>query len=111
MSEHRIRFGSKKIPDGIGFRIATVLAVLGGVMWIVWIAWCGGYSLPRWVDWRNRTVMDESGQYEIVLKHRAVKVVCDNSVIWTTPKEIKVQDAMSCDIDGDGADELMLLCW
>ena len=111
MSEHRIRFGSKKIPDGIGFRIAAVLAVLGGVLWILWSAWSGGYSLPRWVDWKSRTVIDDSGQYEIVLKHRAVKIIYDNSVIWTTSKDLKVQDAMHCDIDGDGTDELILLCW
>ena len=35
----------------------------------------------------------------------------DIRVIWTSPQEVKVQKALSCDIDNDGIDELVLLCW
>lgn len=35
----------------------------------------------------------------------------DTGAIWTSPQEVKVQKALSCDIDNDGTDELVLLCW
>lgn len=123
MSEHRTRVGntvgiSNRIKSGIGsgirYRIIAVLAVLIGMIWILRTAWSGGFSLPRWVEWSNKTFTDASGQYEVILKRRTVKVNYDNSVIWTAQDKIdgiKVQDAMFCDIDGDGADELILLCW
>lgn len=33
------------------------------------------------------------------------------SVIWTSPSGVKVQRVLSCDIDNDKTDELVLLCW
>lgn len=109
---------SNRTKSGIGFeiryRISAVLAVLIGVIWILWIAWSRGHYLPGWIEWRNKTFTDASGRYEVVLKHRTVEVHYDSSVIWTAQDgidAIKVQDAMFCDIDGNGADELILLCW
>lgn len=89
----------------------AALGVFGALLGLIWFLMGGGYSLPRWIDWKSGIFPDASGQYEITLKHRTAKVIYDNSVIWTTPKDIKVQDAVPCDIDGDGADELVLLCW
>ena len=91
--------------------ILALFAAFGAVFGILWILWNSGIFLPRWIEWRSGRIDEATGQYEVTLKHRAVKVVCDNDVIWTTPKEVKVQDALSCDIDGDGAQELVLLCW
>lgn len=108
---NRIKYG---IGSEIRHRIGAVLVVLIGMIWILWIAWSAGYSLPRWVEWRSKTFADASGQYEVVLKHRSVEVHYDNNVIWSAQDgidAIKVQDAMFCDTDGDGADELILLCW
>ena len=87
------------------------IAILCACVLIPVIGWKGGYFLPGWIDWKSGMISDESGRYEIVLRRRTARVVYDNSVIWSAPEEIKVQDAMSCDIDGDGADELILLCW
>ena len=92
-------------------RVLSAFVVIGAMIGLVWFLRDGGYSLPRWIDWESGTFSDVSGQYEISLKRRTVKIIYDKSVIWTAPKDIKVQDAMSCDIDGDGADELVLLCW
>lgn len=89
----------------------TVLAVFGAFMGALWILWSSGHFLPRWIAWKSGTYTDASGQYEITLNHRRVEIVYDNSVIWTSPQDIKVQNAISCDVDGDGADELVLLCW
>lgn len=67
--------------------------------------------MPHWIVWKNGTIYDTSGQYEIVLEHKEVNILCNSRVIWSAPKGVKVQDAMSCDIDNDGEDELILLCW
>lgn len=64
-----------------------------------------------WVLWENRELCDASLQYEIRLNRKAVAVQYDNEVIWTSPAGVKVQDVLSCDVDGDKEDELVLLCW
>lgn len=92
-------------------RVLSALIVLGAMIGLVGFLWDGGYSLPRWIDWKSGSFSDVSGQYEITLKRRTVNVVYDSGVIFATPQDVKVQDAMFCDIDGDGADELVLLCW
>ena len=111
----RLRNRSGRKATGINMsgskRVLSALVVLGAVLGLVWSLWDGSYSLPRWIDWKSGMGLDASGQYEISLMRRTVKVVYDNSVIWTTPQDVKVQDAMFCDIDGDGTDELVLLCW
>lgn len=99
-----------EIQNEIGKKMIQI-AILCVCVLIPIIGWRGGHFLPGWIEWKSGTFTDESGRYEIVLKHRTARVICDSSVIWTAPGEIKVQDAMSCDIDGDGADELILLCW
>lgn len=92
-------------------RFAAALAAVCAVVGFIWIIRGDAHDLPQWIEWKSTEVFDASGQYEVVLKRRTVKVVYDNSVIWTSPKDIQVQDAISCDIDGDGTDELVLLCW
>lgn len=102
--------GWNEIRNGLGKKIIEIAAVV-----VMMVSLCipgrNGDILPRWIEWKSGTLMDASGCYEVVLKNKTLKVVCDTNVIWKTPKEIKVQDAMSCDIDGDGTDELILLCW
>ena len=99
-----------EIQNEIGKKIIQI-AILCVCVLIPIIGWRGGYFLPGWIEWKSGTFSDESGKYEIVLRHRTTRVIYDNSVIWSVSGDIKVQDAMSCDIDGDGSDELILLCW
>lgn len=87
--------------------LVTICMVSG----IIRFLWSDADSRPRWVRWKSTTFSDASGQYEVVLKRKTVRIIYDNSVIWISSKDIKVQDAMSCDVDGDGTDELVLLCW
>ena len=103
MSGNKDNSRNRYIPAAI----AAVCAVVG----FIWILRSDTRDLPQWIEWKNTEVFDASGQYEVVLKRRAVKVICDNGVIFISSKDIKVQDAISCDIDGDGTDELVLLCW
>ena len=91
--------------------ISAVLAAACAVSGLVWILWSDAHIFPHWVEWKSGTLADASGQYEIILRRRTARVIYDNNVIFTSAKDIKVQDAMSCDVDGDGADELVLLCW
>lgn len=66
---------------------------------------------PHWITWESGTFYDRTGNYEIELRGKTVSVKSDDSVIWTSPEGVKVQKALSCDIDNDHADELVLLCW
>ena len=45
------------------------------------------------------------------MAHKKVGVRLSGDVVWTSPKDLRVQQALSCDIDHDGQDELVLLCW
>ncbi len=70
-----------------------------------------GRFLPDWIDWQSGSIVDASGRYRTVLKRGMARLDYDNNVIWKTPRKLKVQDAHFADVDGDGADELVLLCW
>ena len=70
-----------------------------------------GAFLPHWIVWEHGTFQDASGQYQIILKGKTVRVSYKDSMIWTTEKDVKVQKALSADIDRDEQDELILLCW
>lgn len=67
--------------------------------------------LPRWVEWESGTYYSRCGEYEISLDRKTVRVLRDDAVIWTSPEGVKVQEALSWDIDKDSEDELILLCW
>lgn len=78
---------------------------------VLYILWCNGAFLPQWIAWENERIYDASGQYEIMLAHKKVNVRWNDGVIWTSPKGLVVQQAISVDIDNDRQDELILLCW
>lgn len=88
--------------------IIMALVCTGAVFYMFWL---GGAFLPGWISWNSGTLSDSSGQYEIVLERKKAKVIYDGSVIWNSPDETKVQQVMSCDIDRDQKEELILLCW
>lgn len=85
--------------------------MLTGICAVLYLLWQNGAFLPRWVTWDNSTHSAQSGLYEISLRNKSVTVFCENSPIWTSPGNIKVQATLSCDIDHDRQDELLLLCW
>lgn len=89
--------------------IIGIALICGGV--ILYLLWDNGAFLPRWVSWEEGRLQERSGAYEIRLEKRTVSVTCEGNVIWSTPKSVKVQKALSCDIDNDYQDELILLCW
>lgn len=89
----------------------AVLALLAGLGVLAYVLWENGAFLPRWITWDSAQMCSQSGEYRILLQHKEVRVLKEGSVIWTSPEGVKVQEADSCDIDNDGQDELILLCW
>ena len=73
--------------------------------------WNAGTFLPHWIVWESAVFRDASGQYEMVLENKKVQVHHEDQLIWTTTKDVKVQKALCADIDRDGQDELVFLCW
>ncbi len=92
-------------------RIFMALATVSAVLFILWEAGLLFPKIPLWVRWEETAFMDNTGAYEIILHNKVVCVKYDTSVIWSSPKEIKVQKVLSCDIDNDRTEELILLCW
>lgn len=90
--------------------IAAILVVISvGAAW--GFLWCSGVFLPRWVSWETGIEQDASGEYGFLLEHKSVRVTYQGSVLWTSPRGVKVQKALFCDMDNDSQDELVLLCW
>ena len=84
---------------------AAAAALLG------YFGWKNGAFLPHWIFWEGRSIQDTTVGYRIELQRRRVSIFAGKKEIWRSPGEIQVQDVMSCDIDYDGQDELVLLCW
>lgn len=88
-----------------------VIMALVGTGAILYVLWLQGVFLPGWISWQSREWNDASGEYHISLTEKKVEVAHDGCVIWTSGENVKVQDVLSCDIDNDLEDELVLLCW
>jgi len=88
-----------------------VIMALAAVGAIACFLWKNQALPPRWVEWKSGTFYSHLGEYEIVLSEKTVKVLRRGTVIWTSPEGVKVQEALSCDIDNDCEEELILLCW
>lgn len=88
------------------------LACVGAVFGLAGDILCAkGILLPKWVKWESGTYYASPVFCQIELTHKSVSILHDGDVIWTSPDEVKVQQVLSCDIDGDEDDELVLLCW
>lgn len=91
--------------------LAAVCVVLAGSGIFLHFLWKNGAFLPRWIAWENGEIYDSSGTYRVLLEQGTVQVFGQDGVIWISPEDVKVQQAESCDMDSDGQDELILLCW
>lgn len=90
------------------FIILMALACSGAVLYIVFSS---RTDIPNWVKWESEIFYDSTGEYEIELRRKSITVRYNGNICWSSPDNIKVQKALSCDIDNDGYDELILLCW
>lgn len=101
--------GNRLIRKIVVVSIAVLL--MAGMGFVIYALWNNGAFLPRWIIWKNRTIFDQTEQYQVVLEQKEVQVLLDDKVLWNSPENVKVQDILSCDIDRDQKDELILLCW
>lgn len=92
-------------------RITSVIAVLACAGAIVYASLYNSRSFPAWITWETKQVQDSSGQYEIIIKDKTLSLLYRNGLIWASSPDVKVQDAVFCDIDNNGEEELLLLCW
>lgn len=78
---------------------------------ILYMLWKSGCFLPHWIIWENQRFTAGDGQYEVVLEDRQLTVRCGGEVRWASSDDMMVQTAAAEDIDGDGMQELVLVCW
>lgn len=107
--------GLRAIIRAIIFKIFVFIIISICAIILIQIMWRNGVFLPRWIEWQNKEFYGNSSQYnityEIKLKNKSVNITHDGEEIWSSPPDIKVQNALSFDIDNDNEDELILLCW
>ena len=72
-----------------------------------------GAFLPGWIRWEeSRTEGASPGDPEVmVLKGKTLQVLSGKETVWQTERDVLVQSSLWCDINHDGAGELVLLCW
>ena len=87
--------------------VIVILVILGAAA----ILLRQGYLLPVWVAWSEKSIDSKTEDLKIELKNRGVSVVKDQKTVWKTERGIYVQDVLWEDIDHDGSNELMILCW
>ena len=91
-----------------GILTMMALAAAGAILYVLWNR---GAFLPGWARWAAGRISDTSGKYGVTLADRAVCVCYGENEIWRSSGDVKVQQVLSADIDRDGEDELLLLCW
>ncbi len=65
-----------------------------------------GYSKPS-----DRTVSDTDQGITVTETGRKLTVSLNDKEIWSLPEEVRAQDFLYDDIDGDGRKDLIVLCW
>ena len=108
-------------------RILSLLLITAAAPAAAFFLWQRGVFLARcspWSRWTaEKTEEAPSGDriFRILLKDRRISVysapqgssasAAGLEKTWESPSRLKIQDFLFCDIDRDGARELLLLCW
>ena len=70
---------------------------------------------PSWVRWNVRVftcdVCGMQAQARVSVADGTARATTADNHVLDMPREWRVQDGMATDVDGDGTDELILLCW
>lgn len=109
------------------FRIFSLLLITAAALAAAFFLWQRGIFLTHCSPWSRWTPEKEaeasSGDriFRILLKNRRISVYsappesptsgAGFEKTWESPSRLQVQDFLFCDIDRDGALELLLLCW
>jgi len=107
-----MRICGKKKLHKVLLIIAAAVIFIAAVIGMFYIA---GTFLPGWIEWKSESVsINEGDDNELTafLDRRSVYVTDESGKeIWRLGRKCKVQSILSADIDGDGSEELLVLCW
>ena len=85
--------------------VALVIAC-GGLIYFLWLR---GAFLPRWATFIDREF--KACDMDFKLSGRRLTVTLEGETVRESDRELKVQDCLTADVDGDGHEELVVLCW
>ena len=68
-----------------------------------------GFLIPRYATTPDKTITDDD--VTVIKKGRSISVLHGGKKIWSLPYDVKAQDILLEDIDGNGSRELIILCW
>lgn len=73
---------------------------------------CGAF-LPGWIEWGQGQVAGECTEEpeSIQLERGDLWATLAGETVWSIDSAVRVQNFLYCDIDRDGARELLVLCW
>ncbi len=71
----------------------------------------GGHLLPGYSKPSDKTVTDEATGVTIIQKQRHLEADLGTKKIWELPDGVLAQDFLVEDIDHEGRNELVVLCW
>lgn len=77
---------------------------------IIVLLWYSGVFLPGWISWQNDKQIKKDS-LQITLADSKTTVFFYSNAYWESPSGVKVQDVLCMDIDHDGEEEMLLLCW
>ena len=94
------------------FLRGALLALCALCMGAVLCASASRPRIPPWVSWQTRQIScGDEGPELLELSSRRARAWSRGQAVWSSGEDILVQDLLWCDIDHDGAGELLLLCW
>lgn len=67
-----------------------------------------GLLIPRYATTDDKTVTKD---VTVTKKGRSLVLARNGKKIWQIPRNVKVQDFLLADLDGDDTEELLVLCW
>ena len=73
------------------------------------VLWPAAPAVPSWVEFRARSYAVSGGA--LTLSDGKAALVVGGETVWRSEEGVRVQDLLMGDIDRDGAEEAMLLCW
>jgi len=88
----------------------AVIFIAAVVVFIIAYLWHDGLFLPKWIDWKESQIEIDSDT-SLSLADKRVTIERNGEIVWQNKKSVKVQDIIWQDINRDGEEELILLCW
>ena len=88
-------------------KVFVVLAILVLIGTASVFMYCQGMFLPSWVSFNGKEI-DEGN---IVLEDKSLTVILPDGNKYKTPDNLKVQDVIYDDVDGDLKKDIVIVCW